>query len=146
MDSKIGKIVLGTAMSLNLTGLIFIYVKIFLTGGRTVVGNTSQHKAFLRKIKLAKSCLMVVGCCYVCFLPMTVVQFLTHTRFVEIGLRAWTNNLLFPNSTLNSVIFFWRNQILRKEAKLILRHIFKRSQKSRVVNVCDRHMAETVHE
>ena len=77
---------------------------------------------------------------------MTVVQFLTHTRFVEIGLRAWTNNLLFPNSTLNSVIFFWRNQILRKEAKLILRHIFKRSQKSRVVNVCDRHMAETVHE
>ena len=127
MDSKIGKIVLGTAMSLNLTGLIFIYVKIFLTGGRTVVGNTSQHKAFLRKIKLAKSCLMVVGCCYVCFLPMAVMTFQRHSPFVEIVLWTWAYNLLYANPTLNSVIFFWRNQILRKEAKLILRQIFIRS-------------------
>ena len=145
LDSTIGKFVLGTTMSLNLIILIVIYVKIFLTGGRTVVGNT-QQKAFLRKIKLAKSCLIVVVCCYVCFLPTAVKQFLTHTRFVEILLTRWTTILLFANSTLNSVIFFWRNLILRKEAKLILRQIFKTSQKCRVVKVWDRHMAETVHD
>ena len=128
LDPTVGKFVVGTTNCLNLTILIVVYVKIFLTGGRTVVGNT-QQKAFLRKIKLAKSCLIVVVCCYVCFLPTALKQFLTHTRFVEIVLTSWTTILLFANSTLNSVIFFWRNQILRKEAKSILRQIFKTSQK-----------------
>ena len=123
LDPTIWNLVVGITISLNLTILIVVYVKIFLTGGRTVVGNT-QQKAFLRKIKLAKSCLIVVVCCYVCFLPTAVKQFLTHTRFVEILLTRWTTILLFANSTLNSVIFFWRNLILRKEAKLVLRQFF----------------------
>ena len=133
LDTQIGNFVIGLTMGLNLTFLITIYVKIFLTGGGTAVaehfsgtGNT-QQKAFLRKIKLAKSCLIVVGCSYVCFLPTAVMPFLPHSPFVEIVLWTWAINLLYANSTLNSVIFFWRNQILRKEAKLILRQTFKTS-------------------
>ena len=124
LDSRIGKFVVGTTMSLNLTILIVIYVKIFLTGRRTAVVGNTQRKAFLRKIKLAKSCLIAVGCCYVCFFPTAVTQFLTNTRFVEMVLTTWTTTLLLANSTLNSVIFFWRNLILRKEAKLVLRQFF----------------------
>ena len=127
LDPKIGKFVVGTTISLNLTGLIVIYVKIFLTGGRTVVGNTSQQKAFLRKIKLAKSCLIAVGCGYVCLLPTAVMTFQPHSTFIKFVWWSWAFNLLHANPTLNSVIFFWRNPILRKEAKLILRQIFIRS-------------------
>ena len=133
LDTKIGNFVLGTSMSLNLTILITIYVKIFLTGGGTATKNFSgsgntQLKAYLRKIKLAKSCLIVVGCSYVCFVPTAVMPFLPDVPFVYIVLRAWTANLLFANSTVNSVIFFWRNKILRNEAKLIFSQYFKRPQ------------------
>ena len=132
-DAKIVNFVRGMTLILNLAILIVIYVKIFLTGGKTLPNNLSasgntQQKAFLRKKKLAKSCLLVVGCFYACFLPRAVVPFLSNSPFVTNVLWTWITNLLFANSTLNSVIFFWRNKILRNEGKLIVSQFFKRPQ------------------
>ena len=130
LDTKIGKLILGLSMSVNLTIIVSIYVKIFLIGRRTTLNNIpgsgiTQEKVFLRKIKLAKSCLLVVGCHFVYFLPLSMMPFLPRSPFIEIGWM-WSTTLTFANSTLNSILFFWRNKILRSEAKLILRQTFQR--------------------
>lgn len=127
---RIGNFLKGLELIGNLTILITLYVKIFLAGGRKAVNNSSdtenkRQKAFSRNIKLAKSCLIVISCSYLCLLPLVLMSFLPKTYFVELVLRPWTANLLFANSTLNSVVLFWRNQTLRNEAKVILRQTFK---------------------
>ena len=37
---------------------------------------------------------------------------------------SWNITIILSSSTLNSVIFFWRNEILRKEAKKTLHQTF----------------------
>ena len=113
--------------------LIFIYAKIFRAGRETARNRISDDgtvskKAFLRNIKLAKSCLIVLCCTFFCFLPMAITSSMTNS-FSKLDLVgrimwSWSITLIFSSSTLNSVIFFWRNEILRNVAKTILRQTF----------------------
>ena len=130
VDEKLGRIILSIKICIFLITLIFIYAKIFRAGRETARNRISDDgtvskKAFLRNIKLAKSCLIVLCCTFLCFLPMAITSSMTNS-FSKLDLVgrimwSWSITLIFSSSTLNSVIFFWRNEILRNEAKTILR-------------------------
>ena len=133
VDEKLGRIIWSIKLCIFLIIMIFIYAKIFRAGremarNRISGDGAAAKKAFLRNIKLAKSCLIVFCCTFLCFLPMAITSSITNS-FSKLDLLgrimwSWSITLIFSSSTLNSVIFCWRNEIIRNEAKKILRQTF----------------------
>jgi hypothetical protein len=81
--------------------------------------NLTRKKLFLREIKLAKSCFIVVVCFFILsFLPIAFVfPFDAYLdQFEYIAFLIWVVTLGLLNSSVNSVIFFWTKTMLRKQA------------------------------
>ena len=76
----------------------------------------------LQNLKMAKSCAIVVACTVICFLPFAIVQSLEASVFTICFLEVWAKTLTLLSSSLNSLLFFWRNPILRREAKAVLKN------------------------
>ena len=105
------------------------------------VHSNSDHEshrnfmAFLRELKMAKTYVMVVSLCFLCYLP-TVVVFgiaynLNHGDKASNTLETafdWSATLASMNSTLNCLIFFWGNRELRKEGSKFLKKCFHRQE------------------
>lgn len=89
--------------------------------------NRKSVKEFLMKFKLAKSCLVVVLCSFVTYFLPAILQRLPLGDFDKLVLNGWCVFLLLSNSTLNSLIFFWKNKILRKEGKKFWKRFGKNS-------------------
>jgi hypothetical protein len=95
-----------------------------LTEGQDSQQNRKDRLQFLKEMKSAMSCFIVVFCYVLFYIPTTVVlgilrdELSPSTYFFAIPLC-----LLFvmSNSILNSVIFFWRIARLRKETKNIMK-------------------------
>ena len=85
--------------------------------------NRRSEQELLMKFKLAKSCLIVVVCSFIAFLLPSVFQPLELNKFDEIILDGWFTIIVLLNSTLDSLIFFWKNNILRSEAKKVFKNI-----------------------
>lgn len=75
---------------------------------------------YLSEIKAAITCFLIVICCILCNLPVVI----TVSGMVEIKfslrtllLRKCFTLLIMLNSSLNSVILFWRNKKLKIYAK-----------------------------
>jgi hypothetical protein len=86
-------------------------------------GNLTRMKLFLREIKQAKSCFVVVVCfCILGFLPITIAVpfFPSLDQFEELAIKIWIITLGLCNSSVNSVIFFWTKRMLKKEAVKML--------------------------
>ena len=122
----LGRNLTGATLCLSLIALVYMYAKIFLSSRRIAVYPTSTNsekngKRFLQQMKKAKSCLIVVCCTTLCYLPAAVNGFFQQTDFAAVMLRGyWCSTLILLASSLNSGIFFWRNLMLRNEAKKIL--------------------------
>ena len=116
------------------------YIKIFLVAskrGNVLLVNVAQvndenagstnrlvKRALLRDFKIAKACLLVVVCFFVCLLPGPLSYvFLKENDFTQNVVVVWTISLVFLNSSLNCSIFFWKRPMLRQEAKKTLRSI-----------------------
>ena len=71
----------------------------------------------LRERSLAKSCAFVVLICYVCYLPTVVcyVYFIDDPIHFRVA-TFWSWIVATLNSSLNSIVFFWRRPLLRQEA------------------------------
>lgn len=116
----------------------FLYASIFYTARRVLTprernpteGKEQQTKpieerkntaTFLRDLKLVKMCLLVVFCCFVCYLPASVgllIRMAGITSSDKLNhARLWSSTLLSMNSTLNCLIFFWSEREFRKEWK-----------------------------
>ena len=91
----------------------------------TPVTNNYRKKQIL-KLKSISTCSLVVRCFFVCSCPQSI-----HSSFrLALGmppydrrvwlLNIWINTLISINSTLNCLIFFWRNSILRREGMKII--------------------------
>ena len=120
---------------------VYVYAKIFFTMKRSrslltaPTGNTptsndkvlvrgcselSSKRRFLQDIKLLKSCFLVIICFLLCFLPLSVLLAANINGFNGLVFQTWGTTILMMNSSLNSVILFFRNRMLRNEAKWIL--------------------------
>ncbi len=110
---------------------IFVYTKIFLTIRKRQIpgnatGNTETNKdkhSFLKEIKLAKSCFLVVACFFLCFFGAGIINIMSFQRSHYVVLRSWATALVTVNSSLNSLIFFWCRPLLRNEARKVLKSV-----------------------
>ena len=90
---------------------------------------TSGKKIRRKRIVSLKSistCFLVVGCFVLFSSPLTAYSVLRFTSGAPLFDRQvllfniWTNTLVSINSTLNCLIFFWRNSILHREGIKII--------------------------
>ena len=125
---------IGSIITTSVIGLIVIFISIFYlsiyTVGRNAAtektGAKTRHKKrreLAHNLKLAKSCGMVVACTLMCYAPLGVMVSLLKDSQITIGLmllNTWSSTLFLFASSLNTLLFFWRNGALRKEAIKVL--------------------------
>ena len=135
---------IGSAIFYFLTCVtsFFVYLSIFFVARKKLrnvhpVNNTSgqdtsnNRMSFLRELKLAKTYVLVVLLCFLCYLPYGIVlaNNLVDRNVESIDERGtmastWTVTLVLINSTLNCCVFFWANRELRKEGLKVVRKCF----------------------
>ena len=80
--------------------------------------------AFLRELKIAKTYFIIIVLAFVCCLPPGLVNHSLkypwnkneNERTAATVVFTWSNTLISLNSTLNCLVFFWANKMLRREA------------------------------
>ena len=82
------------------------------------------------KLKNISTCLLAVGCLLLMYIPAFI--FIAYS-FAEKSTsektrvaRFWTSTVANANSTLNCLIFFWKNDVLRKEGRKVLKSLKNR--------------------
>ena len=87
-----------------------------------IAQDQSKKRRLLRDIKHAKSCFIVTVCFAISLLPCGMYLFPSDTENTQQIAAVFTWSLTFAsaNSSLNSIIFFWTNRLLRNEAIAIL--------------------------
>ena len=101
-------------------------------GDDTNCGNHQGNKdsgstvAFLRELKIAKTYFIIIVLAFVCCLPPGLVNNKStlkypwnkneNERTATTAVFTWANTLISLNSTLNCLVFFWANKMLRREA------------------------------
>ncbi len=152
--SEIVRPVIITATILFILITVFVYLKIFLriraatnrSGMISVEENLegrmnpsrskdskklsedrSRKANFLKELKAAKSSFLVVICCLVCYVPATLSfgPLNQKSSFEAIAVKVWFVVLAMLNSSLNSVIYFWLNNKLRKLGKDLIKSTLK---------------------
>ena len=83
------------------------------------LGRISRAKQ-IHMIKMAKSCAIAVGLTLCCNVPFTITysQPANDTLLLSV---LWSVTISLSASSLNSLVFFWNNPILRAEAKKSLK-------------------------
>ena len=136
---QIARPVLVANLLIFLLTTVFVYWKIFFTmheKNRTRDENspqsnqskTASKKArLLKELKLAKSSCLVVACCLVCCVPATLTFGpLNRSGTVDaVMLKMYIFLLAISNSTMNSIIYFWMNNMLRKHGIDMVKNIWK---------------------
>ena len=118
-------LVLTGMMTFSMLALVFVHVRIFVTvyKRRRIEPNVQNEKTLLRGVRDAKSCIAVLLCTICCYLPSSIEIGLNELTVQTVALFVpWATTVILSASVLNSVIFYWRNAILRKHAKSILRN------------------------
>jgi uncharacterized membrane protein YidH (DUF202 family) len=107
---------------------IVLTMCMYIMMGRAVRRSTSNpsqangHEVKkMQNLKMAKSCAIVVVGTVICCLPIGIVRSRKPSVFIVMFMEVWAKTLSLLNSSLNSLLFFWRNPILRKEAKAVLK-------------------------
>ena len=121
------------AVFLSLLLLLFIYsnYKIFTIAKSKRIGRAEQvnyGRNQILNLKKVSTCSLAVGCFFICSFPQIIYS---SSRLATgapndrqvILFSLWVNTLTSINSTLNCVIFFWRNSTLRREGMKIVNFI-----------------------
>ena len=86
--------------------------------------NKRSEQEILMKLKLAKSCFIVVLFSFISYvIPASFIP-LDLDEFDRIVVDGWCSILVISNSTVDCLIFFWKNKILRNEAKKVFKKIW----------------------
>ena len=130
---------------------LFTYVSIFCVARKrngTAARNTVDHEtncgnhqgeasgnnnmaAFLRELKMAKTYFIIVVLAFVCFIPAGIALHglkypwygSDNKRSAKASAYTWGKTLASMNSTLNCLIFFWANKMLRREGLTLVKNI-----------------------
>ena len=84
-------------------------------GVRGSIGRTNRTYE-IQNIKMTKSCGIVVGLTFLCNVPYAVTNSLP-TSDISSLLGLWSTSSALGALSLNSLVLFWNNPVLRKEAK-----------------------------
>ena len=126
-------IILGSVFAVTAGSTLYIYIAIYMTvrrrprvtetGEQTTearVERRMNEKKDLQKIKMAKSCAIVVELVFVCQVPTIAMAFVVKSNFPTISVL-WGAIILMSASSLNSLVLFWNNPILIKESKKLFK-------------------------
>ena len=114
---------------------IFVYVRIYFARVKNAVLHISQQNSrgmakirhrFRKQSKLAKSCFIVVVSFIISQLVVINATFGVLEKkdvYYEIMTERWSCLILFGNSTLNAIVYFWKIKALREEAKVFIRKV-----------------------
>ena len=89
-----------------------------------IVEHKSKIKLFLREVKYAKSCFLVLACFLITLLPSLlypVFRFQFGPSMIVDAYFSWMRVITTLNSSVNSIIFFWNKSMLRKKAAEVLK-------------------------
>ena len=95
-------------------------------GPTTAMVSDENWKKRIWNLKNISTCSWAVGCFFVCSCPQiiySVLRLASETPFYDrqvLLFNMWSHTFLSINSTLNCLIFFWRNSILRREGIKII--------------------------
>lgn len=126
-------VVIGLSLIVNAVAYTKILIAIMGRFRTQRDGNTdsnssqaSRRRRFIEESKLVKSCAFVVGLFYACYLPGLVLC-LYYIQVDKLKYRvahSWYSTNFALNASVNSIIFFWKRPILRKEAWKVWKNIF----------------------
>ena len=125
--------------ALNAFSTLYIYVAIYLTIRRRArmadTRDTGEQIAQAREtegrinkkreqqnVKMAKSCAVIVSVVLTCNIPFTLYYTLPLSNMTPF-LAIWSTTIALIPSTLNSLMFFWNNSDLRKEALKLFKNL-----------------------
>ena len=139
---------LGVLIPVTLCIIVFTslltYVRIYVVARKTMLKRNEVHNnsdqeshinlmVFLRELKMAKTYVLIVSLCFLCYLPIVVLHGIGKIFYrVDQGADNlvnaidWANTLISLNSTLNCLIFFWGNREMRGEGCKIAKKCFHR--------------------
>ena len=114
---------------------IFFFARKRLRNANTQNGNVNTQdniSNFLRELKMAKTYVLIVSLTFICYLPygVSVIYYDIGNSKAEQkvkwekGIPIWLTMLLYMNSSLNCLVFFWMNRELRKEGSKIIKKYF----------------------
>ena len=92
----------------------------------TAKRNRKEILHFLKELKMAKSSFLIVLCYLICYTPTLAVSVALRYRLSltsVVYVRPWCVLFIMLNSSLNSIIFFWRSALLRNETNNVLKNI-----------------------
>ena len=122
INKNLGSLLFTSLLAVLLLMIIFMYVSIFIGNRkRTDLSCHSNQVRHARKVKFAKACIMIVGASVICFLPLTVHIVIKRKELNIVMFGVWSLTTYYASATINSVIFFWKNRVLRKEGMKIIR-------------------------
>ena len=82
------------------------------------------------KLKNISTCLLAVGCLVLLYIPIFIfIAFNFAEKLTSentIAANFWANTVANANSTFNCLIFFWKNDVLRKEGVKVLKSLKNR--------------------
>ena len=111
--------------------MLFINYKLFLVviRNRRNNGTSAEQKKTFSLTKIS-SCLIAVACYVVLMVPVFVlVGIMTHSRKTTLTsdnaylAHIWAKTITLINATLNCLIFYWKNKVLRAEGWKVLKSI-----------------------
>lgn len=126
-------IMICTVFVFKLLSTLYIYIAIYITVRRRPriretgeaerwITQAINEKTKLQNIKLAKSCAIVVGVSMTCNIPFPIL-FSLPINDVFCVLVLWSMTIVLSSSSLNSLVFFWNNSVLRREAKRLFKKL-----------------------
>ena len=132
--AKINHVARGThhvvwLICLCVTGITQVAVLIIVRRSRQQVHGeteTIQNVRKQREVKLALSISLIVGVYIILNSPVMCVTFYHQTLGYNLktyNYYSWAETFAFLNSCLNPVILFWRNRLVRRRIKNILKNV-----------------------
>ena len=93
---------------------------------------SSSRRLFLRDLKMARTYFYIVFLCFLCYLPIAILSGISQhffaneeTRNAYLHWRLSVTPLISMNATLNCLIFFWGNMLLRKQGWKLIKTVRK---------------------
>ena len=139
----VGLFAISVVLFMACSTSLFVYFSIFLfarkrlltvntQGNKDNDNNSKQLASFLRELKMAKTYVLIVSLSFICYLPygVSVIYYDIGGSVAEQkvkwekGITGSVTMLVYMNSSLNCLVFFWMNRELRKEGSKIVNKYF----------------------
>ena len=115
---KVTYIYTASTVALVLGAMFFMNYKVFM-----IARNKRQTTHSSINLQRNTTCIWIIVCFLICTIPLIIYSALKFTASTLIQneniwttIRLWESTIAAMNSTLNCVILFWRNRILRRKA------------------------------